>query len=125
MNDESRYILDGLLADWHHWSTGYALVAGLGSSAMFRNAKSPRGYESEGEIADATIHNSTMEAINFHVFELAPIHRTAIQINARNLCTGRAVWISPRLPKNMEERAILLMEARNALLARLVKAGVV
>ena len=125
MNDDTRYLLDDLLVQWHRWARGYRHVPGVGSSAMFKNAKSPRGYESEGEIADETIHNSTMEAINFHVSELQPDQRTALQINAMNLATGRSVWTSARLPADVMARQVLLAGARAELTARLIKAGVV
>jgi len=121
---DSRCMLDDILCEWHYWAAEYRHVAGVGGSAMFRHTKSPRGYESEGDIADATIHNARMEAVNFHVFELQPDWRTAIQINARNLATGKSVWSSPRLPADVEARSVLVREARNALLDRLIRAGV-
>ncbi len=125
MTDDTRYLLDSILADWHQWARGYQHVASVGSSAMFNKAKSPRGYDSESEIADATIHNETMKTVDFHVSELKPDWRTAIQIHARNLATGRNVWTSARLPTDLQARATLLADARAALMGKLIAAGVV
>jgi hypothetical protein len=63
-----------------------------------------------------------MVAVNFHIFELPSIQCTAIQINARNLATGKAVWTSARLPADVEERQIILRAARNALQEKLMGA---
>lgn len=119
-----RYALDDLLRQWHTWAQGYRLQADIGPSAMFRTTKSPRGWQDEGEIADETIHHDTMQAVDFAVGQLEDIHRTAIQIEARNLTTGRSVWTSSRLPTDLQERAIVVLNARNALHIRLIRAGV-
>lgn len=124
MRDESKEILDSLLAQWHRWACGYRYVGGINSSPMFRDAKTSKGWDSVEEIIDSEIDGSRMEAVQFHIFELRPVYRTALQLNARNLHTGKTVWDSPRLPPDPEERAIMLMEARNLLLKRLLSAGV-
>ena len=125
MNDDARYLLDDLLADWHRWARGYQAVAGHGTSAMFAGAKSSsRQYDSENETTDASLHNSQMKAVDFAINELEPLYRTALGIAARNLVTGRSVWTSARLPADMQERAAVLGQARAALLVRLVASGV-
>lgn len=125
MHNDSKNILDAILSDWHKWAKGYQHVGGVSSSPMFRDAKTSRGWDTIDEIIDETIDSCRMAAVNFNVMELQPDHRTAIQLNARNLATGLSVWSSPRLPQDPEERAVLLMEARNKLLKRLLAAGVV
>jgi len=125
MHNDAKHILDDLLVAWHKWAKGYQHVGGVSSSPMFRDAKTSRGWDSLTEIVDETIDSCRMVAVNFHVMELQPDHRTAIQLNARNLATGVSVWSSPRLPQDPEERTVLLMEARNKLLKRLLSAGVV
>jgi len=35
MIDETRYLLDDMLADWHRWSRQWQAVSQHGSSAMF------------------------------------------------------------------------------------------
>lgn len=66
----------------------------------------------------------SMEAVNFHVFELPPDQRTAIQLHARNLATGRCVWTSARLPQDPMARAEILQAAKEALGAKLSEAGI-
>ena len=123
MNDDTRHLFDDILCRWHKWSRGYKPIADVGSSPMFNQAKSGRQYETQYDLAEKSIEDGTMEAVEFHVYELSPTQRTAIQINARNLATGRSVWKSERLPADSAERAIVLSGARAALLARLMDAG--
>ena len=124
MKDDSRYLLDDVLCEWHRWATGWTGVAAHGACAMFAGFRSSRQWDGEDDIADATIHNTKMKAVDFHVSELVPMHRTALQINARNLSTGRSVWTSARLPSDIHERARVLADARNTLMQRLVQAGI-
>ena len=125
MHNDSSAILDDLLKSWHQWAKGYQHVGGINSSPMFRDAKTSRGWDTLDVIVDETIDSCRMESINFHVFELQPDHRTAIQLNARNLATGVSVWNSPRLPQDPQARVVLVIEARSRLLRRLLSAGVV
>jgi len=125
MTNDIGTILNDLLAAWHRWACGYRHAAGVGSSPMFREATTSRGWDTVADIVDSEIEGSRMETVNFHVMELEPPYRTALQIQARNLFTGRAVWSSPRLPNDIEERAVILLEARNILLKRLLAAGVI
>ena len=124
MNDDTRQLFDDILRRWHHWSRGYRPIADVGSSPMFNQAKSGRQYETQYDLAERSLEDSTMESVEFHVYELSPTQRTAIQINARNIATGRSVWKSERLPADATERAIVLAGARAALMARLMDAGI-
>ncbi len=124
MNDDIRQLFDDLLCQWHHWSRGYRPIADVGSSPMFHQCKSGKQYEEQYDIAERALDDDAMRAVDFHVYELTPTQRTAIQINARNLSTGRSVWRSARLPEDLAERAIVLAGARAALMARLVDAGI-
>lgn len=124
MRDDSRYILDGILCDWHRWATGWTGVAAHGACAMFSGHRSSRQWDGEDDLVDAAIHNTQMKAVDFHVSEMQPVHRTALQINARNLSTGRSVWNSARLPADVHARAVVLADARSALTKRLTDAGV-
>ena len=122
--DETQRRLDDLLIAWHKWAKGYQHVGGINSSPAFRDAKTSRGWDTVADIVDGEIHHSVMESIDFNVMQLEPDYRTALQIQARNLATGRYVWTSPRLPNDIESRAQLLGLARVALIARLMSAGV-
>ena len=124
MRNDVWDILDTLLADWHCWASNFKHVAQSGSCAMFTDVKSSRQWQDSDELHDAAKHNSTMKAIDFHVNELEPAQRTAIQIKARNLVTGVSVWTSDRLPTDPQARAEILMQAKNTLLMRLSAAGV-
>lgn len=124
MTDDIRQLFDDLLCQWHHWSRGYRPIADVGSSPMFHQCKSGKQYEEQYDIAEQSLDDDAMRSIDFHVYELSPTMRTAIQINARNLATGRAVWRSERLPADSAERAIVLAGARAALLVRLMDAGI-
>ena len=124
MNDDTRYILDDLLAEWHRWAKGWAGVAAHGACAMFTGVKSSRQWDGEGDVIDGALHNTQMAAVDFHVNELEPLHRTALQIQARNLVTGRSVWTSARLPVDVEARVVILSQARNNLTKRLTSAGI-
>jgi hypothetical protein len=111
--------LDDLLADWHRWCMGYSPVSTHSASAMFQGVRSSRQWDTENEVVDGSLREQDMKALDFHIGELIPAHRTAIQINARNLVTGRSVWTSARLPQDMAERQHILRDARNALCERL------
>lgn len=91
---------------------------------MFHGVRSSRQWDSESDVLDGTLHNSQMEAFDFHVNELDSISRTALSIQARNLVTGRSVWVSARLPDDPEKRALILQNARNNLIKRLQIAGI-
>ena len=117
-------LLNHLLVSWHKWALGYQHVGGINTSPMFRGGK-PNKTRDDDDGVDGALHNSTMAAIDAQVMDMIDIHRTAIQIQARNLVAGVSVWRSPRLPVDPVERHIVLLEARNALLRRLIAAGVI
>lgn len=124
MKNDAHQILDDILSSWHRWAQGYKHVGGVSSSPMFRNAKTSRGWDTVNEIVNAEIDGDQMKSVDFHVMQLCDVYRTAIQINARNLATGRSTWNSARLPSNPEERAAILSLARTKLTARLHDAGI-
>ncbi len=124
MKDDTQHLLNNLLSQWYCWSKSWSAVPQYGSSAMFTGARSSRQWDDEDDIADAHIHHSQMEAVDFHIGELKDVYRTALGMHARNLATGANVWTSVRLPQDAKARAMLLGEARAALLSRLRGAGV-
>ena len=124
MKNEADDLISDLLKSWHHWSSGYQHVGGVSSSAMFRNAKPAKTREDDDGI-DGALENARMEAINSQVMAMAPTQRTILQLHARNLACGAAVWNSPRLPASKDEREVVLLEAVNLLAKKLINDGVV
>lgn len=124
IRDDFHDRLDELLSRWHHWAKGYIPVPTCGADPMFRNAKSSHSFTSADEVTDAAVEQTQMKALDFHVGEMQDPHRSAIYIHARNCYTGRAVWLSPRLPKDPMERAQILGDAKAMLIGKLLSAGI-
>ena len=124
MTEQTRYMLDDLLSQWHQWAKGFKIVGKHGTAPMFNNLVSSHQWDTENDVTDGYLHHSQMETVDFHISELVPIHRTAIGINARNLVTGYSVWTSARLPTDLEQRVVILRDARNILQKRLTDAGI-
>ena len=114
--------LDCLLTAWHRWAKGYQYVSDIHSSPMFSHSLTPRGWDTVQEIVEHEIDGGRMASINFYVFELPSLWCTAIQIHARNLSTGKSVWTSARLPQDLQQRQVILRDARNELTRKLVEA---
>jgi hypothetical protein len=123
MND-SAAILDDLLSRWHSHCRAYKANQQTPRDPMFRDTKSGRGWDSTEDIIEDEIHGSMMESIDFQVSEMQDPHRAAIYALARNLSTGRSVWMSPRLPQDPLQRATIVAEARNQITKRLMAVGV-
>lgn len=124
MRNDVNVILDDILSRWHFHCKHYSPVPVAGADPMFRNAVSPKGWDSTADIADDTVNAAQMKAVDFHVGEMKDPHRTAIHVLARNCYSGCAVWSSPRLPLNGDEVAVIVLEARNMLTRKLMAAGV-
>ena len=125
IRDDSKAILDDILSRWHRWAKGFSAVPVAGADPMFRQACSSRQWDRSDDVIDAVIEVKIMESVDFQVSEMADPHRTAIHINARNCFSGVSAWSSPRLPTDPIERGIVVMEARNMLMRRLMTAGVI
>lgn len=111
--------IDDLLCAWHKWADKWSPCAGYRSSAMFTGVKSSRQFDSSGEVADASIHNMQMKAVEFHISEMSMVHRAALQTAARNLATGASVWRSQRLPDDPQKVSEIVTEAKVELIKRL------
>jgi hypothetical protein len=122
--------LSDLLSRWHNWGRNYKANQQSPKDPIFRDAKSGRGWDSTDDIIEDELMGSTMEAIDFQVSEMpddiekGQPYRSAIYVLARNLSTGRSVWLSPRLPKDPLERGAVVAEARRLLTRRLMDCGV-
>ena len=117
--------LDDLLIDWHKHCASYQ-TGGYGKATpMCRNAKSSRGWDSIDDIADSLEHAASVEAVDFQISQMAPEHRTALGMYARNLVTGVAVWASARLPDDPIARTVVLTQAKQELTRRLKRESVI
>jgi hypothetical protein len=121
---DANHILDDWLSRWHAWGKSYKANQQAAQDPVFRNAKSGRGWDSIDDIIEDDLSGTTLESIDFHVSEMQDPYRAAIYILARNLYTGRSVWLSPRLPADPLERGTIIAEARNQITKRLMSAGV-
>ncbi len=121
--DDVSVKLDEVLQQWHAWALGYR-PGRQGACPMFRSARSARGWEDSSDITAADVHRQAMRAVDFQVGEMPEPYRSAVYADARNLYTGRAVWTSPRLPHDQQERAVVVRDARAMLAARLFACGV-
>lgn len=116
--------IDQILSDWHRWATNKGIEPLVKAQPMWKQATTPRGWDSVSEIIDVVIENDVMEAVDFQISELCDVYRTALQITARNLALGWHVWSSPRLPADKQARLLIVREAKDALAIRLRNAGV-
>jgi hypothetical protein len=121
--------VDDLLSRWHHWRSAYRAAQGYASSdATCRQAVSSGLWDRENGLVDDRAEESAMRAVDNAVERIPNTPQpwcTCLQIHARNLYTGHTVWFSPRLPKEKDELALLLLEARNMLARRLIDVGVI
>lgn len=124
MKNESNEILSDLLCRWHSWARGYQHIGGINSSPMFRECKNGRQWDTVDEIINGELESSQMEAVDHIIMALCDVYRTALQIQAMNLCTGRSVWTSARLPEDPEKRVLILIDARTALASKLRDVGI-
>ena len=125
MQTDVDTILNSLLTDWHHWCKRYRYGKGYPSADVScRPARASRQYDDSNGALDAALEDSTMEAFDAAAHRVPQPWLTALQFSARNMATGVQVWISPRLPVDPMERAVLNLEARNKLLKELHGDGV-
>lgn len=126
MTDDSDAILDDMLSRWHTWQKGDCGVRGFNRKALLiGDTRAMRvQYESQLERQDDEHDALRCRQVDFQVRGMEEPYRAAIYCDARNLCTGFAVWSSPRLPQNPQERAIVVKAARGFLTVRLRSAGV-
>lgn len=115
--------LDELLRVWHEWASQYRPVRGYPTQAPTRRLHTiSNQYADENGALDADIDDGIAAAVDAHVYAIADPHRAALQCDARRICTGAAVWSSPRLPHDLMARQIILVEARAMLAERLREA---
>jgi hypothetical protein len=125
LNDGIDSTLNHLLTDWHRWSAGYRHGRGYPAvTAACRLARDLHQYDDSDDVNEDMLDEATAEAVDSALDHVPQPHRTALAFQARNLATGAAVWLSPRLPASLEERTVLLIEARNILMRLLAARGI-
>lgn len=126
--DEIDFQLSDLLARWHAYNAGHVYTRGYaGADQTCKDYSAAALYDRENGALDARLEASTMKEVGSAIDSIPNEPQpwnTVLHIHARNLHTGNEVWHSTRLPKCKEERGVLLIEARNRLIVKLAKLGV-
>ncbi len=111
--DDLNRDLIGLLVLWHNVEQSGAL-SGLGYPKECPSCKSyrtSRQYDSDNGAFETDARGQLARQVGIIVDGLPEPYRTALYVLARNRATGARVWISPRLPKDETQRAILVAQA--------------
>ena len=125
MQNDIDTILDDLLASHHKWARRVRFGKGYpGQSASCKPAMASRQYDDSNGALDSVLDDSRMESFDAVLYRIEQPYLTALQTQARNLAVGVNVWSSPRLPTDVEERHVLLLEARNKLIKELAHDGI-
>jgi len=122
------YKLDELLINWHRYQSRYRHTRGYASQdGTCKDFRAPCHFDWANGAADARADALEVAAVDEAMEKIPNIPhrwRTALAFEARNLASGAVVWSSPVLPRNIEEREVLVIEARNRLMIELRKDGV-
>lgn len=125
MKNDTDAILDDLLSRWHNWSKHTADRAGLpGKAPAFGQSLSNSQFDWENGIEDDYVERRIMQGFDAAMSKISGEQFTALTFEARNLSTGRQVWLSPRLPTG-EALQALRQQARATLARELAKDGVI
>lgn len=127
MISELDEILNDLLSRWHWWATHFLYGQGFYNAQPYAHMAPPLHGDTwdAPEVRDQHAENAELAEVDAAINELPQPHRTAVWINARNLCTGAAVWSSARLPADPIERAQLVVDARALLVVQLQRREVI
>lgn len=125
MMTETDQILDDLLSRWHWWASQRKLSHRSPYAMGFESYRSSRQYDWDSGVADSDLDDRRSAQVDFEVQQMIEPYRSAIYANARNLCTGREVWTSGRLPADRSQRELIVGLARTKLTDRLVDSGVI
>lgn len=119
--------LDLLLIAWHEFRMNYRFGRGHQAASVTREYKAPGHFDWSNGAADAKaddiVDRQVDQCIQRIPNEPQP-WRLALEFEAKNLATMASVWVSPRLPADVEARQVLILEARNMLMRELKTDGV-
>lgn len=123
--DQQRTLAEhvsSLLAQWHAWSSGHAMVHGYPTiNTTCRGSRSSRQYDDANGGLDAHIDHVLMEAVDGVIDAIQDPWRAALSVQARNLHTGGQVWSSPRLPSCAMQRGEVVVMARKKFVEGLMR----
>lgn len=117
---EDDAILNDILSRWHSWAADERTAAGYPTvSPGTADYRTSRQWDWVNGAHDQDVENVIMAGVDGCINAVPQPFRNALQINARNLCTGVSVWRSPRLPADDMARLQLLQQARAMLMREL------
>ena len=119
--------VDELLIAWHQWGRSYKIGRGYaGTDSTCRDFRTPAHWDWRNGALDGRVDKIQAQAVGEAIDRIPNTPRrwqTALSFEARNLSSGAAVWSSPVLPRDPEERKVLVLEARNKLFVELRRGG--
>lgn len=116
--------VDDLLSRFHWWQGRARVGRGFNRrSLVVGEYTASRQYDDENGALDDELEDQTMRQVEFEVSQLGDPWRSAIHAIAKSLCTGAAVFHSPRIAA--ADHARVSAEAREQLLRRFVAAGLI
>lgn len=105
-----------LLDLWWRYEDRYQHARGFpGVCASTRDWRASRQWDDRNGALDADVDHKLAKHVGAMVWQVADPWRTALHFLARNRATGATVWVSPRLPKDQQERAQLVSQALDML----------
>lgn len=125
MTNDIDHLLNGLLADWHLWSRPVRVEGYAGRAAGFGQSRSNSQFDWENGLESDMVERRIMEGFDNAAQRVPQPWLTALQFEAKNLAVRHQVWASPRLPADMKERDLLILEARNKLIKELARDGII
>jgi hypothetical protein len=118
--------LDGLLIEWHEFTSSYRLGSGHRAAAsVTRDYATPTHHDWRNGAEEARAERLRMHGI-CQAMDAVPVNprpwRYALQAQAKQLATGaRGPLSSILLPEDDDEMAVLLLEARNKFAAEVMR----
>ena len=118
--------LDDLLILWHNHMSSLKTADGYDrKSSVAGDYKISRQWDDQNGALDAELDLRKVGAVQYAVEQLVDPYRAAIYCLARGLMCGLMAWSSPRLPADDAAREVVLRSARDQMIFRLSRAGVI
>ena len=120
MISDKTALIDDLLKLWHTMASGETYTEGYPTECpSCRDASTSKQWHGTDVDDQGNVYQTAPEIdrtgeyqyVDAIINRIPQPHRTALQFNARNLCTNAQVWASPRLPTG-EALVTMIVEAR-------------